>query len=135
MINIAALLEKHEGFRKFPYRDSVGKLTIGIGRNLDDRGITRMEALYLLENDIADFWNQLNEGFYWFEAIDPVAQKVLVDMAFNMGFNGLKTFNQTLEHIKNHNYKAASVTMLNSKWANQVGIRATELSELLKTIK
>lgn len=135
MINIKALLEKHEGFRRFPYKDSVGKLTIGIGRNIEDRGITRMEAIFLLENDIEDFYNELNEGFYWYEALDPVAKVVMLDMAFNMGFAGLKTFKVTLEHLKNHNYKAASVSMLQSKWANQVGSRAVELSELLTKIK
>jgi lysozyme len=133
-MTIKDLLEKHEGFRRFPYKDTVGKLTIGIGRNLVDRGISRMEALYLLENDIADFTIGLSERFYWFDDIHPEAKKVLIDMAFNMGINGLATFKQTLEHIKNHNYKEASKTMLQSKWASQVGNRALELSEILTKI-
>lgn len=134
MINIAALLEKHEGFRRFAYRDSVGKITVGIGRNLQDRGLTREEALYLLDNDIEDFTHQLQERFYWFDDIAEDAKAVMVDMAFNMGLGGLLTFKTTLEHLKNQNYKAAAASMLQSKWAKQVGNRAIELSDILTKI-
>lgn len=128
------MLEKHEGFRQFVYKDSLGIETIGIGRNLKNRGVTRAEALYLLENDIADFTKQLRDRLYWFDSIHEDAQMVLIDMAFNMGLGGLMTFTQTLELIKNENYKKASETMLQSLWAKQVGVRAIELSEILKNI-
>ena len=134
MINIIDLLERHEGFRQYPYRDTVGKLSIGIGRNLDDRGITKAEALYMLNNDIKDFEQQLKDRLYWFENIHEDAQAVLLMMCFNMGLNGLLTFHTTLEHIKNENYKAASVSMLDSQWAKQVGTRSLELSDILKNI-
>ena len=29
----------HEGYRKYPYIDSVGKVTVGIGYNITDRGM------------------------------------------------------------------------------------------------
>jgi len=134
MSKISDMLEKHEGFRQFVYKDSLGIETIGIGRNLKNRGVTRAEALYLLENDIADFTKQLRDRLYWFDSIHEDAQMVLIDMAFNMGIGGLMTFTQTLEHIKNENYKKASETMLQSLWAKQVGTRATELSDILKNI-
>ena len=134
MNRIVELIKKHEGFRTYPYRDSVGKLTIGYGRNLEDRGINKDEATYLLESDVSDFTQQLKDRLYWFDSIHENAQLVLIDMAFNMGLNGLLSFHQTLEHIKNENYKAASITMLQSKWEKQVGNRAIELSEILKLI-
>ena len=134
MINISQMLEKHEGFRQYVYKDSMGIETIGIGRNLKNRGITRAEALYLLENDIKDFTKQLRDRLYWFDSIHPDAQMVLTDMVFNMGLGGLLTFHTTLEHIKNENYKAASETMLQSQWAKQVGVRAIELSDILRSI-
>jgi lysozyme len=134
MSKIADMLEKHEGFKQFIYKDSLGIETIGIGRNLKNRGVTRAEALYLLENDIADFTKQLRDRLYWFDSIHPDAQMVLIDMAFNLGLSGLLTFHDTLEHIKNENYKAASVTMLNSKWAKQVGVRSLELADILRNI-
>lgn len=134
MSKIADMLEKHEGFRQFVYKDSLGIETIGIGRNLKNRGVTRAEALYLLENDIADFTKQLRDRLYWFDSIHEDAQMVLIDMAFNMGISGLLTFHNTLEHIKNENYKAAADDLLQSQYAKQVGQRAIELSEILKNI-
>lgn len=134
MINIAQLLEKHEGFRGYPYHDSVGKLTIGIGRNLIDRGITKAEAMYMLENDIADFTKQLSDRLYWFDTAPPDVKAVMVDMTFNMGLNGFLQFHKALEHLKNENYKMAADEILNSLWAKQVGTRAIELSDILKNI-
>lgn len=134
MIDIAQMLIKHEGLRNFVYRCPAGKLTIGVGRNLEDRGITNAEAMYLLHNDIENVIQQLKDRFYWFENIHEDAQAVMTDMCFNMGLGGLLTFQATLEHLKNENYKAASVTMLESKWKTQVGVRALELSDILKNI-
>jgi lysozyme len=133
-IKLSDLLIKHEGVRLFPYHDSTGHLTIGVGRNLNERGITKDEALMMLENDIEDFTIQLSERLYWFDQQPDIAKMVLIDMAFNMGLNGLLTFHNTLEHFKNGNYKEASKSMLNSKWAVQVGVRAIELSDLIKNL-
>jgi lysozyme len=134
MIDIKSQLEKHEGFRRFIYNDSVGIPTIGIGRNLKEKGISRAEALYLLDNDIKDVETQLQNRLYWWDNIHEDAKAVLINMAFNMGLNGLLTFNKTLEHLKNENYKAAAAEMIQSKWANQVGSRATELADILTNI-
>ena len=134
MINIEDQLQKDEGFRQFPYHDTVGKLTIGIGRNLQDKGISKAEALYLLHNDINEFETQLKERLYWFEQIHEDAQAVLIMMCFNMGLGGLLQFQKTLEHLKNENYKMAADEILNSKWANQVGQRAVNYSEILRKI-
>jgi len=133
-IKLSDLLMKHEGVRLFPYHDSTGHLTIGVGRNLNERGITKDEALMMLENDIEDFTNQLSERLFWFDDQPETAKMVLLDMCFNMGLNGLLTFHNTLEHFKNGNYKEASKSMLNSKWAVQVGVRAIELSDLIKNL-
>jgi lysozyme len=134
MENIRELLIKHEGMRFFPYNDTTGHLTIGIGRNLYQRGITEGEALLMLENDINDFTKQLSERLFWFDSQPENVKMVLIDMAFNMGLGGLLTFHETLEHIKNGNYIEASKSMLNSKWAIQVGVRAIELSDIMKGI-
>jgi lysozyme len=134
MSELSDILIKHEGLRLFPYKDTTGHTTIGVGRNLDDRGITEDEAAYLLNNDIADFGNQLSEKIYWFDSAPEKVKVVLVDMAFNMGVNGLLSFHNTLEHIKNGNYQLAAVDMLQSKWAQQVGTRATDLSQILKSV-
>lgn len=131
--DLSTLLIRHEGMRLFVYNDSVGIPTIGVGRNLKDRGITEAEARYLLENDIKDFTKQLSDRFYWFDAAPDTVKMVLTNLCFNMGLAGLLTFTNTLEHIKNENYEAASIAMLDSKWAAQVGARAIELSIILKS--
>ena len=130
-MNIKELLILHEGVRLYSYKDTVGKTTIGVGRNLEDRGITMAEALMMLDNDIIDCTKQLSNRLYWFDAQPDHVKLVLVDMCFNLGLNGLLQFKNTLEHIKNGQYDLASKEMLQSKWAQQVGIRATDLSKIL----
>ena len=83
-MNIADLLIRHEGLRLKPYRDTVGKLTIGVGRNLDDVGITREEALYLLKNDIDNARRELIKTIPRFLDMDKVRQIVLISMTFNL---------------------------------------------------
>jgi lysozyme len=104
-----------------------------LGRNLVQRGITEAEARYLLDNDIKDFEQQLSDRLYWFDGAPDTVKLVLTDMCFNLGVAGLLQFHNTLEHIKNENYQAASIEMLKSLWAKQVGNRAIELSIILKS--
>jgi lysozyme len=127
------LLTLHEGVRLKPYRDTVGKLTIGIGRNLDDRGITREEAEYLLSNDISDVWLRLVSLLPFFARLDTVRQSILLDMAFNLGVPGLMAFKNTLAAIGDGRYADAAAGMLASRWAEQVGRRAQRLSEMMRT--
>jgi lysozyme len=132
---ITALLIQHEGLELKPYKDTVGKLTIGVGRNLEDRGITRPEALYLLGNDIADFTAQLGARLPWIGSAPRDVQTVLIDMAFNLGVDGLLQFKNTLALIKAKRYTEAAAAMLDSLWAKQVGTRATDLSNIIKVVK
>jgi lysozyme len=134
MESIKDMLVRHEGLRLKVYKDTVGKETIGVGRNLVDRGITKDEAMYLLDNDIKDFSQQLSEKLDWFTFKPEPVRNVLIDMAFNMGIVGLFTFTTTLAYIKAGDYLKASESMLQSKWAKQVGIRAINLSSILKSV-
>lgn len=124
-------LIRHEGLRLFPYEDTVGKLTIGIGRNLTDRGISREEALHLLENDIAEVESGLRSALPWISELDPVRQRVLLDMAFNLGVGGLLKFRKTLEMVRTGQFERASAAMLQSKWAKQVKSRALRLAKMM----
>src|SRR4051812_9259912 len=90
----------HEGTRTKPYRDTVGKITIGIGRNLTDVGLSEDEINYLLTNDLKKVVDQLNSRLPWWSNLDVIRQRVLIDMAFNMGINGLLGFTNTLEAIR-----------------------------------
>jgi len=130
---LTEMLVDHEGLRLKPYRCTAGKLTIGVGRNLDDRGLSPDEALYLLRNDIEISRTELSGAFPWFAKLDPVRQAVLIDMHVNLGLIRLKGFRNTLALIGVGKYEAAAVEMLNSKWAQQVGNRARRLSGMMVT--
>ena len=130
---LAEQLKKHEGLRLKPYTDTVGKLTLGIGRNLEDKGITEQEALFMLNNDVDYFYDKLCSRINWFWAINDARQNVLVNMAFNLGVSGLLSFKNMLEECKNEQYNFASIEMLDSKWAKQVGYRAEALAEQMRT--
>lgn len=127
------MLKRHEGLRLKPYRCTAGKLTIGYGRNLEDRGISKVEAELMLINDISDFAAKLKTVLPWMEQLDARRALVLVNMGFNLGIEGLLKFTNTLQLIKNGNYDAAAKAMLDSKWAKQVGSRARELAHIIKT--
>jgi lysozyme len=131
--NLLALLTLHEGYRQFPYRDTVGKLTIGIGFNLDDTGLFEDEARAVLALRIGRTARQLTPHLTWLVNLDPVRQAVLLDMAFNLGVPGLLKFKNTLAHVQAGRYKAAAANMLLSKWAAQVGPRATRLAAMMET--
>jgi lysozyme len=129
---LRALLVKHEGERLKPYRDTVGKVTIGVGRNLDDDGISADEATVLLDDDINRLWHELPGAIACFPSLDDVRQHVLMDMAFNMGVAGLLKFTKMLAAIEARDFSTAADEMLSSAWAREVGARATELATMMR---
>lgn len=124
-------LIRDEGMRLKPYRDTVGKLTIGVGRNLDDVGITQTEAAHLLDSDIRRTAEELDRSLPWWRSLDEVRQRVLLNMAFNMGVTGLRGFKNTLAAVQAGKYEDAAAGMLASKWAQQVGQRAQRLADMM----
>lgn len=133
MPTLVAELKRDEGVRLKPYTDTVGKLTIGVGRNLTDVGISDDECTFLLESDINRTIAALDRSLPWWRNLTPVRQRVLVNMAFNMGMTGLLTFKNTLAAMQNGSYAAAAAGMLASKWAMQVGARAERLADMMRT--
>jgi lysozyme len=143
-------LVDHEGERLFPYvdccgkswRDCVcvkkGKLTIGVGRNIEDVGITQNESRYLLQNDIGRVRMELDEALPWWRSMDEIRQAVLIDLGFNLGVltppdtAKLLTFKQTLELIRTGQYAAAADRLATLPWHKQVGARALELEAMLR---
>ena len=117
----------HEGFSRYIYLDSVGVRTVGFGRNLDDRGISREEAEMLLLNDLETSTKEAKK-FEFYENLTSNRQDVIVEMIFNMGLTRFKEFKKTIGYINQANYSAAADEMLDSRWAKQVGQRALTLS-------
>jgi len=129
---LKAQLRRHEGLRFKPYKDTVGKLTIGVGRNLDDKGISEQEADFLLENDIQDACIDAST-LPGFDSAGSVRQCVLVNMVFNMGIYRVRKFSRMLAAVALQNWHEAAEQMLSSLWADQVGDRAKELAEQMRT--
>jgi lysozyme len=131
--NVVELVTLHEGVRRFPYRDTVGKLTIGVGFNLDDVGLYPEEIEFILANRLIRKGEELERAIPWIKELDEVRQAVLLDMAFNLGVAGLLGFKNTLRLVSEKRYKEASKNMLQSKWAGQVKGRAIRLSKMMET--
>jgi len=140
-------LVRHEGLRLKPYRCTAGKLTIGIGRNLNDCGISQSEAYIMLINDIMNCEKQLQAKIPdIYNGLDEVRKSVLLNMCISipqsrfaplrepcyLGIGGLLEFNNTLAFIGAGDWERAANGMLASKWAKQVGRRAMELSEMMR---
>lgn len=122
-------LRRDEGLRLKPYKDSVGKVTIGIGRNLDDVGISENEADIMLTNDIVAVINFLDMSLPWWKNMTEVRQRALLNMTFNVGRTSLLGFRNMLDALRTEDYALAAHEALDSKWASQVGARATRIAE------
>ena len=164
-INKAAeLTAKYEGFSSTPYRCPSGKLTIGYGLNLerteplpesaytylgkyflhgtwspnDKFGglqVTKGLAQEFLHEDLWHFWRQMAEELPFIPELPESVQHVVLDMAYNMGMEGLKTFRYMLAALKAGNWLSASMEMLDSRWAGQVNTRADDHARTLRSLR
>lgn len=152
------LLIKHEGLKLKPYKCPAGFWTIGVGHNLQanpltkeqcdkfnlgvyafdevlskltESGITKDDAISLLKDDISIVTYQLIKRLSLFSSLPEQAKIAIIDVAFNIGVDGLLKFTKTLALLADEKYKEASKEILNSKWATQVGNRAHDISEML----
>ena len=137
MEKLTAQLRRDEGTKSAAYQDSLGFLTIGVGRLIDSRkpgaGLRPDEIDYLLKNDIADRVAALTKALPWFSVLDDARRGVLVNMAFQLGTAGLLEFSYTLGLVRDGKYAEASMQMLKSRWASQTPERAKRLAEQMKT--
>ena len=150
--NLITKLIDHEGMVLNVYQDSLGIDTIGIGRNLEDRGITDEElayldfpsidavyehgiteadARYLAENDVQIVEDELLRAHPCVDRLDSVRQLILVDMAFNMGVPRLCKFQKMWNAIHEEDFANAAKEMLDSRWAVQVKSRAVKLANAM----
>lgn len=122
----------HEGLRLMVYTDSLGIPTIGVGRNLQGKGISRGEAIDLLDHDLDECIHDLT-AFAWFPLLDAVRQRVVVDMRFNLGASGFRQFAQMLQAVAIGDYQQAATEMLASRWAMQTKDRADRLARMMRS--
>ena len=125
-------LKKHEGLELKPYKCTSNKLTIGIGRNLEDVGISEIEAEYLLMNDL-DTYMTAAKTYGWYNGLNDARKAVIVSMLFNMGQTNFNKFLKMKQALDVGDYPEAAKQMLDSRWAKQVKGRAVELSKQMET--
>jgi lysozyme len=133
MVSLEDQLITHEGLELKPYQCTADKLTIGVGRNIEDRGITEDEARYLLKNDIKIVEDELLEKKPVVAGLDAVRQRVLVDMGFNLGIPTLMKFQNMWAAIEDEDFQTAADEAMDSRWAKQVGRRAERLCQAMAT--
>jgi lysozyme len=125
-------ISRDEGRKARIYQDTVGKWTGGVGRNLSDVPFTDDEIDLMLANDIKRAQDGLSQ-YQWFMAMDSVRQAAMINMAFNIGVNGLLHFPHMIAALAKQDWTAAAAEMANSQWAHQVGDRATRLEQQIVT--
>lgn len=125
-------LIEHEGIKLKPYHCTAGKLTIGVGRNLDDRGISQATATQMLEEDIEIVLDELKRALPFWENLKWNYKEALVDLAFNMGVPRLMMFRNMLSAIEADDPAKAAEELLDSRYASQVGKRASNIAALLR---
>ncbi len=150
----------HEGLRLEVYKCPAGYWTVGVGRNLEgkpltkgeqeyilgcsglepeqviailkERGISKDEALFLLANDIEDAVKDLSH-FEWYENLDPIRKKVVIDMRYNLGPTRFRQFKRMIAALAAGDYKKAAAEMVDSKWYHEVGNRSKRLVRMMAT--
>lgn len=120
--NLKRVIVDHEGRNKFPYVDTKGNITIGIGYNLTGRGMPDSWIDEQYDNYVNDLYRQLSQDFPWYDDLCEPRKIVLIDMCF-MGYEKFNKFHNMLNALSLGDYKTAADEMINSEWANDVGER------------
>lgn len=129
-------LKRHEGVETHAYKCSSGKLTIGVGRNIDPEGgigLAMEEIEYLLSNDILRCIKELSAEYPWFGQLDETRQEAIINIFLNLGATRFRLFKRALAAMEEGNYDEASTEFLDSRWAKQVGGRALELADIIRS--
>ncbi len=140
MINdkLIEMLKVHEGVETHAYKCSASKITIGVGRNIDPEGgigLSEDEIDYLLQNDIDRITTELDFEYGWFSDLNEARQDAMIDISFNLGQTRLRKFQKALTAMAQSNWNTAADEFMDSKWSKQVGNRAKELTEIIRTGK
>ena len=140
MEKLIETLKRHEGVRSHAYKDSLGILHIGCGRNIEGSnnhkglGLSEQEIDFMLSNDIARTIQELSSEYSWFNDLEDGARRDgIINMHFNLGRVRFAKFKKAIGHMERGNHKEASSEFLNSLWAKQVKGRSLEVTDMIKT--
>ena len=132
LLDMMAQLAEHEGREPTPYKDTEDNWTVGVG-HLMSKPLSAYAIDVILVDDIEEAWDGLLKALPWVLTLDTVRQRVLLDMAFNLGVKGLLGFRNTLRAVQGGRWADAAKGMLASKWARQVKGRARRLASMMET--
>jgi len=130
------MLKVHEGVETYAYKCSKNKTTIGVGRNVDKAGglgLSDDEVDYLLQNDINRVILELNSEYDWFSDLDDIRQDAMIDISFNLGQTRLRAFKNALAAMSEGDWDEAADQFMDSRWSEQVGVRAKNLTEMIRS--
>ena len=129
------MLKRHEGVETHAYKCSASKITVGVGRNIDPEGglgLSEDEVDYLLQNDIKRIISELDFQYEWFSNLNEARKDAMIDISFNLGQTRLRKFEKALTAMSQNNWDKAADEFMDSKWSNQVGNRAKELTAIIR---
>jgi lysozyme len=135
MSKLIEQLKRHEGVRTHAYKCSADYITVGVGRNIDEDGglgLSDDEIDYLLANDIKRCKQEL-VALSWFVDLDEVRQDALINLCFNLGLSRLLGFRNAMAAMAEGDYEKAADEFLDSRWATQVGQRAIEVTNMIRS--
>lgn len=124
-------IERHEGRRRWPYRDTEGFLTVGVGRCIDKQPFSHDEINLMLSNDIERAIRGAS-AIPVYEFLDPARREILTEMVFQLGPYGVSRFKKFLAAARRKDWQVAHDEMLDSLWARQTPRRAKELAEAFR---
>lgn len=126
-------ITRHEGSRLDMYQDSLGIWTIGVGHNIQEKGISPAVMELLLDEDIEEAISELKRSVSFFSKMPEQVQEALVNLSFNMGIPRLMQFKKTLAYLRDGDFEAAADELLDSRYAEQVGRRADEVADMIRS--
>ena len=129
-------LKRHEGVKAFAYQCTADKTTIGVGRCIDEDGgigLSDDEIEYLLLNDIERCDEELENAYDWYRDLKKPRRDAMINLCFNLGLTRLRSFVNALEAMAHGQYDVAANEFMDSRWSQQVGNRAVEVTEMIRT--
>ena len=136
MTRILEMLRKHESVETHAYVDSVGKTTIGVGRNIEagsGPGLSTSEIDYLLANDVERVNKELVNTFSWYKDLNIARKDAMTDLCFNIGLPRMMGFKKALAAMAIEDYETAAAEFLDSRWATQVGSRSVTITDMVRS--
>ena len=133
--NLKNTLIEDEGIELKLYQCTSGKNTIGVGRNLDDRGISHETAMQMLEEDIEIVQHEIKQSINFYDGLPDIVQQAICNLVFNMGMPRYLQFKRHLVHLRNHDFDKAADELLDSKYASQLPNRSKRVADMIRSAK